>query len=38
MVDIPMKEAIDNLLKNHCGKKDMLKLVDQEYAAMVHKS
>ncbi|KAA0714577.1 hypothetical protein E1301_Tti018617 [Triplophysa tibetana] len=34
----PMKEAIDNLLTEHHGKKDMLKLVDQEYAAMVHNS
>lgn len=34
----PMKEAIDNLLKKHHGKKDMIKLVDQEYAAMVHNS
>ncbi|XP_056600956.1 uncharacterized protein LOC130418841 [Triplophysa dalaica] len=33
-----MKEAIDNLLTEHHGKKDMLKLVDQEYAAMVHNS
>ncbi|XP_073673185.1 uncharacterized protein [Garra rufa] len=34
----PMKETIDTLLKKHHGKKDMLKLVDQEYAAMVHSS
>lgn len=34
----PMKEAIDNLLNKHHGKKDMIKLVDQEYAAMVHNS
>ncbi|GAA6078230.1 uncharacterized protein LOC119497938 [Tachysurus ichikawai] len=34
----PMKEAIDRLLNKHHGKKDMLKLVDQEYAAMVHSS
>ncbi|KAK2861055.1 hypothetical protein Q7C36_005221 [Tachysurus vachellii] len=34
----PMKEAIDSLLNKHHGKKDMLKLVDQEYAAMVHSS
>ncbi|KAL1268446.1 hypothetical protein QQF64_033809 [Cirrhinus molitorella] len=33
-----MKETIDTLLKKHHGKKDMLKLVDQEYAAMVHSS
>ncbi len=33
-----MKEAIDNLLKKHHGKKDMIKLVDQEYGAMVHNS
>ncbi|KAK2861042.1 hypothetical protein Q7C36_005208 [Tachysurus vachellii] len=30
----PMEEAIDSLLNKHHGKKDMLKLVDQEYAAM----
>ncbi|GAA6084799.1 uncharacterized protein LOC110959543 [Tachysurus ichikawai] len=35
---VPMKEAIDNLLNKHHGKKDLLKLVDQEYAAMVHSS
>ncbi|GAA6085637.1 uncharacterized protein LOC122992512 [Tachysurus ichikawai] len=34
----PMKEAIDSLLNKHHGMKDMLKLVDQEYAAMVHSS
>lgn len=33
-----MKKAIDALLKKHHGKKDMIKLVDQEYAAMVHNS
>ncbi|TSK87593.1 hypothetical protein Baya_4307 [Bagarius yarrelli] len=34
----PMKEAIDNLLETHHGKKDMLKLVDHDYSAMVHNS
>lgn len=34
----PMKEAIDSLLDNYHGQKDMLKLVDQDYAAMVHRS
>ncbi|XP_047657792.1 uncharacterized protein LOC125139042 [Tachysurus fulvidraco] len=34
----PMKEAIDRLLNKQHGKKDMLKLVDQECAAMVHSS
>ncbi|KAE8279165.1 hypothetical protein D5F01_LYC22751 [Larimichthys crocea] len=33
-----MKEAIDSLLNKHRGQKDMLKLVDQDYAAMVHQS
>jgi len=33
-----MKEAIDSLLDKYHGQKDMLKLVDQEYAAMVHRS
>ncbi|KAK2863858.1 hypothetical protein Q7C36_003012 [Tachysurus vachellii] len=32
------KEAIDNLLNKHHRKEDLLKLVDQEYAAMVHSS
>ncbi|KAL1276804.1 hypothetical protein QQF64_036427 [Cirrhinus molitorella] len=31
----PMKEATDILLKKHHGKKDMIRPVDQEYAAMV---
>ncbi|XP_070407888.1 uncharacterized protein [Nothobranchius furzeri] len=34
----PMKEAIDDLLQKHRGNKDMLKLVDQEYAAIVHRA
>ncbi|XP_034419483.1 uncharacterized protein LOC117751652 isoform X1 [Cyclopterus lumpus] len=34
----PMKAAIDNLLNEHRGMKDMLKLVDQGYAALVHNS
>ncbi|XP_052440136.1 uncharacterized protein LOC127979056 isoform X2 [Carassius gibelio] len=34
----PMKEAIDSLLDKYHGQKDMLKLVDQDYAAMVHRS
>lgn len=33
-----MKEAIDGLLDNYHGQKDMLKLVDRDYAAMVHRS
>lgn len=33
-----MKEAIDGLLIKHRGQKDMLRLVDQDYAAMVHQS
>ncbi|KAM3620742.1 uncharacterized protein V6R79_001354 [Siganus canaliculatus] len=32
----PMKKAIDDLLNKHRGQKDMLKLVDQEYAVQVH--
>ncbi|XP_037603582.1 uncharacterized protein LOC119475192 [Sebastes umbrosus] len=32
----PMKQVIDNLLNKHRGQKDMLKLVDQDYAALVH--
>ncbi|XP_053089836.1 C-type lectin domain family 12 member B-like [Pangasianodon hypophthalmus] len=31
----PIREAIDNLLNKYHGKKELLKLVDQEYAAMV---
>ena len=34
----PMKAAIDSLLVKHHGKKDMLHLVDKEYAAMVLQS
>ncbi|XP_060905129.1 uncharacterized protein LOC132982595 [Labrus mixtus] len=34
----PMKVAIDSLLQKHHGKKDRLKLVDQDYADMVHQS
>ncbi|XP_068586790.1 uncharacterized protein [Cebidichthys violaceus] len=34
----PMKAAIDNLLNIHRGQKDMLRLVDQDYAALVHNS
>lgn len=34
----PMKTAIDDLLNKHRGHKDMLKLVDQEYATLVHSS
>lgn len=34
----PMKEAIDKLLNKHHEKKDVLKLVDQQYAAMVQNS
>lgn len=34
----PMKKAIDDLLNKHRGQKDMLKLVDHDYAALVHNS
>ncbi|KAM9454738.1 uncharacterized protein Hap1MRO34_020533 [Clarias gariepinus] len=34
----PMKKVIDDLLNKHRGHKDMLKLVDQDYAALVHNS
>ncbi|XP_036409935.1 uncharacterized protein LOC118795507 [Megalops cyprinoides] len=34
----PMKEAIDSLLQKYHGEKDILKLVDQEYADMVYRS
>ncbi|KAK7877176.1 hypothetical protein WMY93_032121 [Mugilogobius chulae] len=34
----PMKTAIDDLLNKHRGQKDMLKLVDQEYADLVYSS
>ncbi len=33
-----MKEAIDSLLQKYHGEKDILKLVDQDYANMVHQS
>ncbi|KAK9517665.1 hypothetical protein VZT92_023012 [Zoarces viviparus] len=33
-----MKAAIDDLLNKRRGQKDMLKLVDQDYAALVHNS
>ncbi|XP_051783755.1 uncharacterized protein LOC114643717 [Erpetoichthys calabaricus] len=33
-----MKEAIDNLIDKYHGQKDLLKLVDHNYAAMVQKS
>lgn len=33
-----MKEAIDSLLQKYHGEKDILKLVDQDYADMVHQS
>lgn len=33
-----MKKAIDDLLDKHRGHKDMLKLVDQDYSAVVHQS
>lgn len=32
------QQAIDDLLQKHHGKKDILKLVDQNYANMVHRS
>ncbi|XP_026215335.1 uncharacterized protein LOC113161747 [Anabas testudineus] len=34
----PMKKTIDDLLIKYHGQKDMLKLVDQDYAALVHNS
>ncbi|KAK9969781.1 hypothetical protein ABG768_027928 [Culter alburnus] len=34
----PIKEAIDSLLQKYHGEKDILKLVDQDYADMVHQS
>ncbi|XP_028295554.1 uncharacterized protein LOC114457750 [Gouania willdenowi] len=34
----PMKKAIDDLIDKYHGQKDMLKLVDLDYAAMVHRS
>lgn len=33
-----MKEAMDSLLKKYHGGKDILKLVDRDYAEMVHQS
>ncbi|XP_056126700.1 uncharacterized protein LOC130104238 [Rhinichthys klamathensis goyatoka] len=33
-----MKEAIDSLLQKYQGEKDILKLVDRDYAEMVHQS
>ena len=33
-----MKKAVDSLLDKYHGHKDMLKLVDHDYAAMVHQS
>uniref|UniRef100_A0A087YPT3 Uncharacterized protein n=2 Tax=Poecilia formosa TaxID=48698 RepID=A0A087YPT3_POEFO len=33
-----MKEAIDGLLQKHHGEKDILKVVDQEYAQIVHQA
>ncbi|KAK7126274.1 hypothetical protein R3I93_021607 [Phoxinus phoxinus] len=33
-----MKEAIDSLLQKYHGEKDILKLVDRDYAEMVHQS
>ncbi|XP_056908632.1 uncharacterized protein LOC130536600 [Takifugu flavidus] len=35
---LPMKDAIDSLLQYHHGEKDILRLVDQDYADMVHRS
>ncbi|XP_028995810.1 uncharacterized protein LOC114848997 [Betta splendens] len=34
----PMRKVIDDLLTKYHGQKDMLRLVDHEYAALVHKS
>ncbi|XP_058486220.1 uncharacterized protein LOC131460006 [Solea solea] len=34
----PMKAAIDSLLNTYHGQKEMVKLVDKDYAAMVHQS
>lgn len=34
----PMKAVIDGRLNKHRGQKDMLKIVDQEYATLVHNS
>ena len=33
-----MKNAVDGLMQKYHGEKDMLKLVDQDYADMVHRS
>ncbi|TWW62883.1 hypothetical protein D4764_04G0015300 [Takifugu flavidus] len=35
---LPMKDAIDSLLQYHHGDKDILRLVDRDYADMVHGS
>ncbi|TWW62984.1 hypothetical protein D4764_04G0016310 [Takifugu flavidus] len=35
---LPMKDAIDSLLQYHHGDKDILRLVDRDYADMVHRS
>ncbi|TWW62949.1 hypothetical protein D4764_04G0015960 [Takifugu flavidus] len=35
---LPMKDAIDSLLQYHHGDKDILRLVDPDYADMVHRS
>lgn len=35
---LPMKDAIDSLLQRHHGEKDILRLVDRDYANMVHRS
>ncbi|TWW76463.1 hypothetical protein D4764_13G0011250 [Takifugu flavidus] len=35
---LPMKDAIDSLLQYHHGEKDILRLVDRDYADMVHRS
>ncbi|TWW54599.1 hypothetical protein D4764_0132020 [Takifugu flavidus] len=35
---LPMKDAIDSLLQYHHGDKDILRLVDRDYADVVHRS
>ncbi|TWW54548.1 hypothetical protein D4764_0103540 [Takifugu flavidus] len=35
---LPMKDAIDSLLQYHHGDKDILRLVDPDYADMLHRS
>ncbi|TWW53592.1 hypothetical protein D4764_0131940 [Takifugu flavidus] len=35
---LPMKDAIDSLLQYHHGDKDILRLVDRDYADTVHRS